>query len=66
MCVCDWLGKCVSVKLINCNCFWIQDCSASDHDVESLEDVGKIVDEMQNHKNTDFNSVISNLRIRKI
>ena len=38
--------------LIMCNCFWIQDCSVSNHDdddinVESLEDVEKIVNEMQ-------------------
>ena len=57
--------------LIICNCFWIQDCSASDHDdddinVESLEDVEKIVNEMQKPQIIDFNSVISNLRIKPL
>ena len=57
--------------LIICNCFWIQDYSTSDHDdddrnVESLEDVKKIVNEMQKPQKTDFNSVISNLRIKPI
>ena len=55
--------------LIICNCFWIQDRNASDQEdddvhVESLEDVEKIVDEMQKPHKTDFNSVINNLRIK--
>ena len=54
--------------LIICNCFWIQNCSASDHDdddinVELLEDVEKNVNGMQKPQKTDFNYVISNLRI---
>ena len=51
------------------NCFWSQACSADDHNdddtnVDSLEDVENIVNEMQKPEKTDFNSVISNLRIK--
>ena len=57
------------LSLISYNCFWIQDCNASDDNdddinVESLEDAKNIVNEMQKPYKTNFNYVISHLRIK--